>query len=206
MKAIARSHDGTRKSSKPKYSIQEWQDFQSWISTQPNAVNIPFAQTLADLIAPNSIRLRRDFGKLMGLISAHTLLHRKSRSEKRGELVAKIADYRVIWKILRRVFALGVEQSVDPVIRQTVDAVRDFNSPTMSLEDLAKALGIDKSNAGRRYKKAEEAGFLMNRGAGVGRPHAIALANAVPADDAVLPTPKAVRKAWKAAQKKATGA
>ncbi len=71
------------------------------------------------------------------------------------------------------------------------------------MDVLAKTLGIDKSNAARRFQKAAEAGFLMNRGAGAGRPYAIAIATPLPTDDAVLPTPKALRHAIKAARGKA---
>lgn len=201
MKAIARGHDGSLFTAKPKYTKGEWKDFQTWLSTQDNKVIIPFAQNLAEMIPPTSIRLRRDFGKLVSLIAGHTLLHRKQRVEESGHLLAQIDDYRAVWKIMRKVFSRGIEQSIDPTIRQTVIAVRDLKTPTVSVEALAKVLGIDKANVGRRFKKAEAEGYLMNRGAGPGRPYAISLGNPLPADGAVLPPPKALQKALKAANR-----
>jgi hypothetical protein len=125
-------------------------------------------------------------------------MHRRTRKVGTQGLVAEIKDYRAVWTIMRKVFAVSMEQSLDPIVRQTVEAVHAMGSATVTIDALAKTLGIDKANAGRRFQKAEKAGFLMNRGAGPGRPYAISTAASLPKDDAVLPTPKALRRAMKA--------
>lgn len=200
MLAIARCHDGSGVKERMRFAMQEWRDFQSWFATQDNKVEITFAQGLAGMIDPNSIRLRRDFGKLLNLIATHALLHRQSRRSGPNGLIAEMSDYRAVWKIMRRTFALSMEKSIDTAIRQTVEAVEAMGSATVTMDTLAKRLGLDKSNAARRYHRAAAAGFLMNRGEGHGRPYAIALAAPLPADDSTLPSPKALRRAIKAAK------
>jgi hypothetical protein len=201
MKVIARGHDGTQLTVKPEFTPEVWKEFHTWIAAQGNKVEISFAQPLAELIEPTSVRLRRDFGKLLSLIAAHALLHRKTRTIGANGVIAEVKDYRAVWKIMRKIFALTMEQSVDPVVRQTVEAVYSLKSATITVDDLAGALGIVKSNAARRFRKAEQAGFLMNRGAGPGKPYAIAPAAPLPGDSAVLPTPTALRRVVKNAQR-----
>jgi len=200
MLAVARTFNHSKVKGKSQYSLEDWKTFQTWQAAQPNKVHIPFAETLAELIDPNSLRWRRDIGKLINLVATHALLHRQTRRIGPNGVVAKIADYRAIWKVLRKSFALSVEQSIDPSIRETVEAVRAIRSTPVTMDALAKQLGVDKSNAGRRYRKAAEAGFLMNRGRGAGHPYAIDLAAPLPDDDAVLPSPKALSQAVKAAR------
>ena len=56
-----------------------WHDLQVWLSTAEHRVAIPYARTLADLVPPVAVRLRRDFRAVLSLIRSHALLHQASR-------------------------------------------------------------------------------------------------------------------------------
>src|SRR5215216_3088025 len=55
--------------------LATWHAFQVWLESAEHRVWIPYARKLADLTPPVAVRLRRDFGALLNLIRAHTLLH-----------------------------------------------------------------------------------------------------------------------------------
>jgi hypothetical protein len=67
----------------PQPDLSEWQALQTWLAASPSAVVIPFAPTLAKLVEPVAVRLRRDFKLLLTLIRAHTLLHQEAGSGTR---------------------------------------------------------------------------------------------------------------------------
>src|SRR5262245_35464793 len=50
-----------------------WHALQTWLASGERRVVVPFAPTLAELISPVAVRLRRDFKLLLTLISAHAL-------------------------------------------------------------------------------------------------------------------------------------
>jgi hypothetical protein len=53
------------------------------------------------LIPPVAVRLRRDVRMLLSLIEAHALLHQARRNRtKDGMIIADLADYRVIRRLL----------------------------------------------------------------------------------------------------------
>ena len=190
MGAIAREYNGKGKPthlSPPK----RWQDFQRWFAKQSTEVIIPFSEAISDLIPPTTPRLRRAFGLVMGLVSVHALLHRMTRGSRKDCVIAQFKDYRAVRALVERVLADNLEQSVPPTIRETVEAVAAITKSHITLDDLAAKLGINKSNASRRFRKAEDAGYLMNRG--MGPTFAIALANPMPSDGKMLPTVKEVR-------------
>ena len=89
---------------RPAEDLEQWKAFQTLLSLKPNRVSIPFGQTLAKLIPPVSVRLRRDFSALLGLIRGHALMHYRNRDRNsEGEIVAEIEDYGqclISWRIL----------------------------------------------------------------------------------------------------------
>jgi hypothetical protein len=52
---------------------KSWQDFQRWLATGECRVVVPFALAMAELIKPEAVRLRRDFGQVLRAIKAHAL-------------------------------------------------------------------------------------------------------------------------------------
>ena len=59
--------------------FSQWQAFQNWLEAGERRVVVPFADSLAELIPPLAVRLRRDFRLLLTLIEGHALLHRERR-------------------------------------------------------------------------------------------------------------------------------
>jgi hypothetical protein len=49
--------------------LSEWHELQYWLAGGERRVEVPFADALADLIPPVAVRLRRDFGSLLGLVA-----------------------------------------------------------------------------------------------------------------------------------------
>jgi hypothetical protein len=77
--------------------LATWHALQIWLESAEHRVCIPYAKKLAELIPPVAVRLRRDFGALLNLIRAHTLLHQASRErDAEGRIVATIEDYAAI--------------------------------------------------------------------------------------------------------------
>ena len=72
-----------------------WHAFQNWIAQSSTRVIIPFGRDLAASAYAGSVRIRRDFPKLLSLIRAHALLHQQSRDRHEGgALIATISAFR----------------------------------------------------------------------------------------------------------------
>ena len=48
--------------------LARWHDLQVWLETAEHRVAIPYARTLAELVPPVAVRLRRDFRAVLSLI------------------------------------------------------------------------------------------------------------------------------------------
>jgi DNA-binding Lrp family transcriptional regulator len=139
--------------------------------------------------------LRRDFATLISLISAHALLHRETRAkDDKGRILATIHDYDVVQALVAALFAEGVEATVPPTVRATVEAVKAIGSPETSLVVLAKRLGLDKSSVRARVRKAIERGYLINNETREKQPARIALGDPLPNEVQILPSPEVLRK------------
>jgi hypothetical protein len=93
--------------------------------------------------------------------------------------------------------ASGVGATVPPTVRETVEAVHTLLSgrdqdATVSVTQIATALDLDKAPTSRRVKSATERGYLVNHEDRKGRRAKIALGEPLPADEPILPEPKAV--------------
>ena len=187
-------------------NTEPWRQFQRWLADGPREVAVPFANLLVDLMPPVAVRLRRDFGKLLTLIRAHALLHRASRElDARGRVVATVNDYRQVHDLIVDVVAAGVEATVPPNVRETVDAVTallerpshtvDFVAGVSSAQ-VADALGIDKSAAWRRVRVAMQKGYLENLETRKGKRARLVLGDPLPADRTILPDPGEVEMLW----------
>jgi hypothetical protein len=172
-----------------------WWAFQEWLTTGERRVVVPFSRALAEAIPPIAVRLRRDFGALLSLIRAHALLHRESRlQDDQGRIVATAADYKAVYDLVERLFAEGIEATVSRVVKETVQAVREYlertKAPAITLTQLAKELGLDKNSVHHRMKKAITAGYLFNQEERRGNPARIVLGEALlPEEGSLLPEP-----------------
>lgn len=169
-----------------------WVALQVWLATGEVAVTVPFAGSLAELVPPTAVRLRRDFGVLLNLIRAHALLHRETRSrDDRGRVVATLDDYAVVRELVAAVLAEAVEATVPGPVRETVETVAELaeeHPDGVSLTRLAQALAIDKGSASRRWRRAKQGGYLANLEEKQGKPARIVVAAPLPADVELLPS------------------
>ena len=180
-----------------------WHAMQVWLATGERRVTIPFAPTLAGLIPPVAVRLRRDFKLLLTLIHAHALLHRATRDrDDQGRIIATVADYAAVRALVEKLFSDGIEATVPATVRETVAAVGECLGSVgaggvgeVSLTALAKEMGLDKNSAHHRVRKAIERGYLVNREDKRGMPARIALADPLPEEIVILPDPE-VLECW----------
>lgn len=159
-----------------------------------------------------AVRLRRDFTAILNLIEAHALLHQANRKkDKQGRVIAALADYRAVQELINDIVSQGVEQTVSKTIRQTVEAVGQIcgakektgkrigdEQTAATVKGVAERLGIDRSAASRRVKDAVGHGYLKNLETKLGQPHRLVVADPLPEEEKVMPTPEEVLKKWKA--------
>ena len=100
---------------KPWHALQHWLESPSATRT----VTIPYAKALAKMIPPLAVRLRRDFGALLSLIRAHTMLHQATRErDDRGRLLATLDDYSSVRELVADLVSEGIEATVPKSVRR----------------------------------------------------------------------------------------
>jgi len=171
---------------------EEWNALQEWLKLSGRKVTIPFAKKLARLIPPKGLRLRRDFGAILGLIRAHAILHQESREkDTRGRVIADIThDYEVVKSLVTDLMSEGLDSSVSVTARETVAAVAKLisaNSQDCSVTQVSKFLGLDKSATSRRVADARRKGYLKNLEDKKGKPARLVLGDPMPKDTFLLP-------------------
>jgi hypothetical protein len=174
--------------------LTRWHELQVWLANAEHRVAIPYAQALADLVPPLAVRLRRDFGAVLSLIRSHAILHQASRKrDADGKVIATIEDYEIVRELVVDLVSEGVEATVPPTVRETVQAVSALATEAgVSITVLARALNLDKASASRRWNSARARGYLKNLEPGRGKPARIVLADPLPDDVAILPAPEAL--------------
>lgn len=169
---------------------------QRYLAANVAPVSIPYARPLVSLIPPVAIRLRRDVKMLLTLIKSHALLHQATRERNAdGGIMATMEDYKAVHALVADKFAEGVDATVPPTVRETVEAVSRLagadQEKTVGLREIGEALGgLDKSVVSRRVNAAIHRGFLRNDQERRGKPAKIGLADALPKDRSLLPTPE----------------
>jgi len=169
--------------------------------TCDKTVVIPFALNLVRLIPPVAVRLRCDVKLLLSLITSHTLLHRDNRKcDAEGHLIATVADYAAVRRLVSDYLEAAVEATVSPTIRQTVQAVesllgaRPSASPWVMAAAVATRLDLDKSATSRRIRVALGKGYLVNNETRKGQPVQLVMGDPLPEYQTLLPSPEALRK------------
>jgi hypothetical protein len=156
---------------------------------------IPYAHALAELVPPVAVRLRRDFRAVLSLIRSHALLHQASRArDARDRVVATLDDYEVVRQLVADLVSDGVEATVPETVREIVSKVQERGPEDgISIAELAKLIGLDKSAASRRWQAARSRGYLRNLEDKRGKPARIVLGDALPDELDVLPTVEHLR-------------
>jgi hypothetical protein len=189
--------------------LSQWQALQCWIDLSEHRVVIPYAKALAERVPPVAVRLRRDFTQILNLIRSHTILHQVTREkDAKGRIIATIEDYGAVRELVLEVVSTGVGATVTQSTRDTVSAVAkiiESGKPSATLQQLAMALGIDKSAASRRYGVAKNRGYLVNNENKKGKPAQIVLGDPLPEDVEILPDPSKLECCTVAGEKERYG-
>jgi len=100
----------------PFHALQEW-----LAAAGERRVLIPFAADLADRIPCRSMRVRRDFGKLMSLLAASAILHQEQRERAAdGQIVATLDDYRIARELMVEAFTAAQHEGLTGEQREAV--------------------------------------------------------------------------------------
>jgi len=180
--------------------LEKWSALQVWIAGGERRVTIPYARELATKIPPVAVRLRRDFGALLNLIRSHALLHRATRErDERGRIVASLDDFAVVRDLVADLISEGVEATVPPIVRETVEAVEKLidegDEASVTIKQVGAELGLEYQPTHRRAHMALDSGYLRNLEDRKGRPARLVLGDPLPADRAILPDPKELEEA-----------
>ena len=179
---------------RPSVDFEEARALQEWIGLSDNRVVIPFAANLTAAVEPVAVRLRRDVKAVLSLIRAHAILHQAARDRDReGRIVATLEDYASVRELVADLVAEGVEATVAPAVRETVEVVRSLAKEAgATAKAVGEQVGIDKNSAWRRCRKAESQGYLINLEDKKGKPGRYVLGDPMPEDVDILPLPEAV--------------
>ena len=175
--------------------LEPWHALQGWLEGAEHGVKVPFAETLARMVPPVAVRLRRDFGAVLNLVRAHAVLHQSNRGrDTRGRVVADLEDYGVVRDLVADLVSEGVEATVQPIVRQTVEAVsrllKEGGEESVSARALGQELGLEKGPVSRRVRLATDAGYLKNLEDRKGRAARLVPGDPMPEDLQILPTVK----------------
>ena len=115
---------------------------------QPHKVIVPFAERLADLLAPMTLALesRRAFPQILQTIRAVALLHQKQRQvDHDGRLVAELRDYEIAAELLAVPIGQSIGDALSAPTRRFLDRLSvmtgDENDPlpaTFTARDVRK--------------------------------------------------------------------
>lgn len=173
-------------------NLEPWQALQVWLQGAEHRVTVPFAKTLAGMVPPVAVRLRRDFGAVLNLIRAHAVLHQTSRSrDADGRIVVGFEDYGSVRDLVVDLVSAGVGATVKPEVRDTVEKVRrllDDGEEHVTRKQLQVELKLDRSSVTRRCQAAIEDGYLKNLEERRRQPARYVLGDEMPDDLEILPT------------------
>ena len=178
--------------------LARWHKLQSWIGEYGETrVVVPFVQVLAELMPATATRLRRDFVSLLCLVRAHAILYQAQRERDTwGRIVATIeGDYAPVRQLVGDVIAEGVEASVTPAMRATVEAAQtllDEGKAFASPKALTDRLGVGRSAAYDRIRRALLKGYLVNEAGKDERGMKLVIGSPLPGADEFLPSPAEV--------------
>ncbi len=168
-----------------------WLALQEWLESAEHRVTIPYAETLAELVPPVAVRLRRDFGAVLNLVRAHAVLHQASRERDADDrIVASLDDYEAVRELVQDLVSEGIDATVSTTVREAVTAVsllrEDAEGEPVSIAEVAKELGLDKSAASRRVRNATDQGYLKNLEDRRGKPARLVPSDPLPEDLRIL--------------------
>jgi hypothetical protein len=173
--------------------IEPFIAMQRWLSLAGETeIVVPYSDVLASLVPARQIRMRRDFGKLLTCVRTIAFLYQCQREKGAdGSVIATIDDYTEARDLLSQFFGFVATEGLTPAIRETIEAVPMGRE--VSLTELAAKLGVSKSTASWRVKRALSTGWLVNKEHLRGLPMRLEREGSLPSATNVLPEPELVR-------------
>jgi IclR-like helix-turn-helix domain-containing protein len=132
------------------------------------------------------------------MIEACALLHQAQRPrDQDGQVLATYTDYDLVRDLMAEEFATTQQDGLTPAQRQAVEAVIQLQAAsgaeTVSVLEVAKKLGIDRSSAQRRLSGAARCGYVRNLETRSRQPAAYAKGEDLPEPRTFLPTAQELR-------------
>lgn len=189
LEAIAARADGTAPAM---FDCTPFQAAQRWLELAGvRDVVIPFARRLMIAVPDAGVRMRRDGDQLMTAIAAVALLRQRGRArDPEGRIIAEPADYETARTLLLGVFDTAATGGVSATVRETAETVAALvvaGAETVTVQQLADALRLDKASASRRWQRAAKLGYVINRETRKGQPAQLVPGDPLPADTPALP-------------------
>ena len=157
---------------------------------QPQVI-VPYAETLAEEVPAQAVRMRRDFQQLLTCIEAIALLYQCQRQRKpNGAIIASLDDYARARRILAPIFDTIMAEGVTPAIRSLIAAVKPEEEVTMA--QLALRLTLAKSTVSYHVRRAIDGGWLVNHEMRKGHGARLTLGAPLPEQATALPDPTRV--------------
>lgn len=147
--------------------------FQAYLqAAAPWDVFVPFAGRLSDEVgrSPSAPRILRDFARLISLVKSVALLrHVHRQRDDKSRIVAELADYAYVYRLLSEVYS-GAASGAGAGVRRAVQAVADIleqdgepdDQASVTVTKVGERLGISKMQASRYVRAAIEGGWLTN--------------------------------------------
>ena len=141
---------------------------------------------------PHASRINRDFARLLSLVkSVAVLRHQHRERDEKDRIVAKIADYAVVYHLVNEMFETSVNK-VSDTIRQVVRAVAALKGARItpiSVTAVGNHLGTTKQAVHYSIKTALSEGWLVNIESRKGHPFNLDIGEPLPGSIG-LPPPK----------------
>jgi hypothetical protein len=153
----------------PDRQLKAWHTFASWVRRGPSDVVIPFAKLLSRSWSTGAgSRTFRDLNNLISVTRASALVHRLNRKlSDEGLIVADPQDYRIAYDLLGdRIDELAGQRVPDALkpkfnnLRAAYVKAGSFSQWTVSVRELAAALGASRSSAHRDLARLETHGLV----------------------------------------------
>lgn len=183
--------------SRVEIDLAPWHELQEKIASGPKEVVIPYAESLAQMMPIENIKVQRDFPKILSMIQACALVHQESRDRNElGEVIADREDYVIIYDLLNVPLSQGLESDVTPGVRLVIEGLENIINNNMkegyegiSQSKLAEVLKTDRSSVLRNTHSAIDLGYIYNLNPGKGKEARLILGERKLSSKEALPHP-----------------
>jgi hypothetical protein len=180
-----------------------WHVLHRYVTSGEQDVFVPYLADLVEHLPLHHDRIKRDFAQVIALLEACALVHQFSRArDEQGRVIANRDDYELIHYLLDEPLSEGLAVTVSEPVRAVVEAVATLRQPTItnvcaddgtfepvSIAEIAKHLGRDRTAVNRSVLKALDMEYLYDETPGKGRPAKLQLGEVELPSATVLPHP-----------------